>query len=169
MVLRSTSGSTSETSVLGAVHSVTQDVVSEDWVVGDAGGSQVMWAGLHNTQNFLNFSVTVLSHESEWSEKFSGQKLSSLLCHEVLERHIDGSWLIRSVAWWDRVVLKRNTTPKKFGTVELKAGVNVCLDSCVVPGENWTDGQVVQITLGSLSLPLVQHISLFPILVHEKN
>ena len=77
----------------------------------------MVWAGLHNVQNLVNIVVSVVSDQSEWSKQFSSQQSSLLLLSKVLKWHVNCSWLIRTVAIWNRVVLQWVAAPEQFGAI----------------------------------------------------
>jgi len=129
----------------------------------------VVRARLHNIQNLVNIIVAIFCHDSEGSKQFGCQKLSLGCTSEVSQRHKDCSWLPCSVNCWDGVVLKWFATKENFGAVKLKNCINVSLNLSVVPGEDWANSQVFEVTLFSLSLPDFQNVSLVPCLVHEHN
>ena len=67
------------------------------------------------------------------------------------------------------MVLKRRASPKEFGTFKFENCVKMLLNSFVIPGKNWTNSEVLKVTLGCLVLHGLEDIGLRPVFVHEKN
>jgi hypothetical protein len=136
VVLWSSSSSCLHASVLGSVHGLSENSLLEKHVVGDACSSEEVWQTVHNLNHSVYVVVAVLNNNLEWSKELSCQEVSLLLAAEVLERDLDGSWLIRAINRGNGVILKRNTTKQKLGAFKFEDSVNVGLDSFVVPGKN---------------------------------
>lgn len=133
MVLRSTCGTGAHALISSAVHSLSKNLVSEDGVVGDNRGSQMMRRALANFEYSVNLVVAILSHNLEGSKQLSGQQLALLLRFEVLQGHKHCSGLPSAVALGDAVVLQGSTSKQNLSAIKLKNGVEVGLDSVVVP------------------------------------
>jgi len=67
------------------------------------------------------------------------------------------------------VALEGLTSVHELSTIKFKTCVNVCLDVLVLPGNNWTNGSILQVSLGRLLSHLIVEIGLSPVLVNEKN
>lgn len=67
-----------------------KDTLSEEYVIGDDSGGQVMWEGLEDFQNGIDLRVAIFAHNLEGSEKFSCQQLSLLSTSEVFKGHENG-------------------------------------------------------------------------------
>lgn len=85
------------------------------------------------------------------------------------QRNVDGSWVVRTILSWDRVVGQRHATPQKLGSIKFQNGINVSLDSFVVPGQNGSNSKILEVSLGGLTLHCLKDIGLSPVSVHEED
>jgi len=168
VVLRSTSRSRLQSVVRGSVDCVSEHVVGENRIVRDQGGSQVVGKVIEQLHDLRELAGSVLGDDLERAEQFGGQQLSLPGVVEMLQRHLDCSGLIGAILGWDTVVLQRGSTEQELGSIESKDSVNMSLDLVVVPGEDRADGEVLQVSLGGLSLHLLKKVSLRPLLMHEQ-
>lgn len=74
----------------------------------------------------------------------------------MLERNKDSSGLISSILFRNLMVFQGVSSEDNFGAVELKASIDVSLDSIVVPSQNGTACEVIKTTLAGLSLHLLK-------------
>lgn len=169
MVLGSTGSTGSESSILGSVDGVSENLIGEDGVVGDDGSSQMVRDPLKNVEDLLLIAVTPFSDDLEGSEQFGKKEFSLPVTSEVFERHEDSGGFESSVLLRDGVVLEGNTSPEDFGAIKLKDGVHMILNFLGRPGEDGPDSKVLERSLGGLSLHLLEEIGLPPVAVHKHD
>ena len=85
----------------------------------------------------------------------------------MLKRYFDCCWLVGSIDCWNGMILERHTSKKKFSTIEFKDSINVSLYSLVVPSDDWSNTQFLEISLSRLSSHLIQYIGLSPVSVDK--
>ena len=167
VILWSTSCSGSETMICGTVDSMSKDLISEDGIVRDASGCEMVGQSLQDLEQVVKVFVSVLNDNLEWSKQFGGNQVSLLFTSEMLDWHLDSSWFIGSVACWNSMVSEWDTTEEELSPIKFEASVDVRLNLLIVPGDDWPNSQILKISLGGLSSHLVKEIGLFPVLVHE--
>lgn len=74
----------------------------------------------------------------------------------MLERYKDSSGLISSILFGNLMVFQGVSSEDNLGAVELKASIDVSLNSIVVPSKNGTACEVIKTTLAGLSLHLLK-------------
>lgn len=125
---------------------------------------------VNHTDHEVDVLVTVRGDNLEGSEKLLGANVPVSLLSDLLDWDIDGGWFVRSVAFGDAVLLgKWLSSEKEFGAWYLENGINMSLDLLVAPGEDWSDGQVLEVSCGSSLLHHVKDSSLNPVVVSEYN
>ena len=87
----------------------------------------------------------------------------------MLEGHEDASWLPSSVTFGNGMILEWLATEDNFSAIQLQNCIQMLLDPLVVPGENWSNSEVIEASLGCLFLHLVEEVSLAPVPVHEHD
>lgn len=127
----------------------------------------MVWQLLQDFEQVFKVLVSILNNDLEWTKQFGGDQVPLLLTSEVLNRHLDCSGFIRSIAFWNSVVSEWDTTEEEFCTIKFEDGVNMSLDLLVIPGDNWTNSQILKLSLGGLSCHLLEEIGLFPVFVHK--
>ena len=87
----------------------------------------------------------------------------------MLKGHEDASWLPCSVAFGNGMILEWLATEDNFSAFQFQNCIQMLLDSLVVPGENWSNGEVIEASLGCLILHLLEEVNLAPVPVHEHD
>lgn len=140
--LRCTGGAGTEPSVGGAVDRPREDVGDEGGVVADNGRRQVMVHALQDDLEHGHILLAVDHDDLEGPEQLRGQELE--VGQEMTERDLDSRGFEGPVLLGDVVVLERLAAAHETRARDREDLADVRLDLLVVPGEDRTDGEVLQ-------------------------
>lgn len=133
--------------ISGAIDCGSENVIIEVRIIRHQGSSQVMRKVLQDLKKVVNVFVSVFDHDLERAEQLCRDEVPLLFASEMLDGHLDGCWLVRSVNTWYAMVSEGNATEEELAAVEVEDCIDVCLDLFIVPCDHWTESEVREASL----------------------
>lgn len=120
--------------ICGSIDRFAKDSLREKHVVGNNSGREMVRNRFEHFEDIIDLRVSVLGHNLEGSEKLSRQQLPLLSSPEVFEGNKDGSGFEGAVTFWNLVIFERIAAKEDFSSLKFENGIQMLLDSLVVPG-----------------------------------
>lgn len=103
----------------------------------------MMWNFFQDFEKEIDILCSIFNDNLEWTEQLGRDQFSLLLAPEVLNWHLDGCRLVRSVLAWYRVIAQRRSTEQQLGAIQFKTCLYVPFNLFIVPGYHWTKCQII--------------------------